>query len=358
MKQQKRYFRLVFVAIILQIALGANFALAEREPVEVINLSTPFGTSIYSGAVAFESVFKKANSWINMKVQPTPGAMYMIRYTHENRDKVLAGQMSQAVCASSVLTIGHTTEGRFPFQKFPLPHTKAIFSSPSFIALFSTFDPNIKTLKDLAGKKVGTSGKAQIFSGLLANQPYFHKGLGIWKQVNWQYLGAANSKDAMLNNKIDVHQSNFRGKIARQADGTYICTKMAPATPTLQLANSGRKLHYIPYDPEVIKKSYDFKKDVRTYPILVKKGAYPGIDKDIWARVAIGIYLADETMPLDVLQEIVRIRHEKRGELAKYHSTLGFFPDNPYPIGVPKAFVHPKLKQAMTNLGIPIPAGE
>lgn len=235
------------MVIVLQMVFALNFAMAEHKPVEVINLSTPFGTSIYSAAVAFESVFKKSNSWINMKVQPTPGAMYMIRYTYENRDKMVAGQMNQVVCASSVLTIGHTSEGRFPFQKYPLPHTKAIFSSPSFIVLFSTFDPNMKSLKDLAGKKVGTSAKAQIFSGLLANQPYFEKGLGIWEKVNWQYLGAANSKDAMLNNKIDVHQSNFRGKIERQPDGTYICTKMAPATPTLQLANSGRKLYYIPY---------------------------------------------------------------------------------------------------------------
>ena len=343
------------VFLIVSIFSFPMSAPAQHEPVEVTCMSTPFGTPMYNAAAAFEDVFKKEGSWVKWKAQPTPGAMYIVRYFHENGEKMASGQVNHVLCETSTSTLGFMIEGWPPFQKYPVPHMKALFSSPAFVTFFSTFDPEIKTLKDLAGKKVGVAEKSRPFQSSLPNQPYFDKGLGIWDKINLQYLGAINSKDAMLNNKVDAHYSTFKARVDIAPDGTYVCSDMAPDTPTMELLNSGRKLHLIPYDPEIIKRSYDFSKDMALYPVLVKKGACDGIDQDIWGRCSIGVYVGDEYIPDDVLQEIIRVRHKYWNQLSKYHATMKYFAENPYPSGTLKKWIHPGVEKAMKNLGFPLP---
>ncbi len=243
-------------------------------------------------------------------------------------------------------------EGRPPFKKYPVPDSRALFSSPSFISMFLTFDEKIKTAEDFAGRKVGIAEKSRPFMGSLALSPYFGKGLGIWKKVDWQFIGPINSKDALLNDRIQVHFSTFRGSVKQQADGSFVCTKLAPATPTLELMNSGRKFHFVGFAPDLFTKSYDFSKSMMVYPVLIKKEALKGLDHDIWALLSVGLYRGPASLPDEVVEEIIRIRHQKRGELAKFHAALGFFPEDPYPVGVPEKWVHPGVMRAMKKLGL------
>ena len=328
---------------------------AQQKKVAVTNMTTPFGTPMYTQGVAFEEVFKKAKSWVEWKAQETPGAMYIVKYVFKNQKKIETGQVPQVVSPSSGGVLPFLIEGRKPFTKINIPNNRALFSMPSYSMVFVTFDPNIKSLKDLAGKKVGIAEKSRPFQGVLAIGPYFMKGLKNWKKVKWQFLGAANSKDALLNNKIDAHYATFMGSVDQAKDGSFSTRKLAPGPALLELMNSGRKLYFIPWEPEVIKKSYDFSKDMLSYPILVKKGAVEGLDREIYFRLSVGTIAGDVSMPDNVLQEIIRVRHEYRKELGKYHATLKLLPDNPYPAGIPDKWVHPGVKKAMRNLNIPIP---
>jgi TRAP-type uncharacterized transport system substrate-binding protein len=159
----------------------------------------------------------------------------------------------------------------------------------------------------------------------------------------------------MLNGQIDADSSIFMGRLELAPDGTMVCNKLEPGTATLELLNSGRKLYLLDNDPEVIKKSYDFARDMRVYPVLIKKEAHPCIDRDMWARCVDGIYVVHESMPDDVVQEIIRVRYEYADELVKYHAALGLYFKNPYPVGTPDQWVHPGVKKAMKALNIPMP---
>jgi len=330
-------------------------AQAEQEPVEVVCMTTPFGTPMYNAGLAFEKVFQKDGSWVKWKVQPTPGAMYIVRYYKTNEQKLIDGEVSQVMGPGSVANLPFITEGRPPFTKFAVPGLRAVFSQPAIITMFCTFDEAIKSASDFKGKRVGIAEKSRPFQGVLALKPYFGKGLGIWDDINWQYLGAVNSKEALLNNRIDAHYSTFYAGVDVMPDGTFVCTKMAPSTPTLELINSGRNLHFVGFDPETFKNSHDFSKDMIAYPVLVKKGAFDGLDQDVWARLSPGIFMGHESMPDDVVREIIRVRHKYRAEMARYHAALAFFPQTPYPVGTPEKWVHPGVKKAMESLNIPMP---
>lgn len=329
--------------------------MAQEKKVQVTAMSTPFGTAMYSQAVAFEEVFKKAGSWVEWKAQETPGAMYIVKYCAMNAKKMADGEVNQVVAITSSATLPFVIEGRKPFDKIPIPTNRALFSMPSFTTFFLTFDPDIKSLKDLVGKKVGIAEKSRPFQGALALRPYFQKGLGIWDKVHWEFLGAANSKDALLNNKIDACYGSFMGSVEQMPDGSYVSRNLAPGSAEMELMNSGRKLYFIPWDPALIKSSYDFSKDMISYPILVKDQALQGLEADTWGRLTIGLVAGDASLPDDVVAEMVRVRYKYRNELGKYHATLKLLPESPYPIGTPEKWVHPGAKKAMKELGLPLP---
>ncbi|MBT4264361.1 MAG: hypothetical protein HOD85_09135 [Deltaproteobacteria bacterium] len=114
----------------------------------------------------------------------------------------------------------------------------------------------------------------------------------------------------------------------------------------------------IPIEPDLMKRSYDFSKDIIVHPSLIKKGAVKGLKEDIWARAGFGLIHCDAGLPDDIVEEIVRVRHEHRKEFGKLHASLKLFPGTPYPIGSPGKYVHPGVIKAMNKLGYPIPAGQ
>ncbi|MBW2284867.1 MAG: ABC transporter substrate-binding protein [Deltaproteobacteria bacterium] len=329
----------------------------KKAPVEVVIMTTPFGTNMYNVGAAFEQVFRKAGSWVHMKHQETPGAMYMYKYIVKNREKMIKGEVSHTINAGGVGICDFLAEGRPPFKKFAWPTNRTLVSNDGLLGFYVTMDPNIKSLKDLAGKRVGTAERSRPFLGVLLDKPLFTE-LGIFKQVKWAPLGDMGCKDAFLNGKLDATRVSFGGKIEIAEDGSFYFRRIAPSPSTMEILNSGKKLYWLPVGKEWIEKGYDYSKDVISYPCVIKKGALKMFDRDIQARAGAMCIQCDSSLPDDIVEEIVRVRQEHRKDFAKYHAVLAFFPDTPYPIGSPKKYVHPGVIKAMKKLGYPIPKGK
>jgi TRAP-type uncharacterized transport system substrate-binding protein len=346
----------VILIVIFSVFLSTTLIAQSKRPYTIVNFVAQFGSPQYTAGTAFEEVFKKADSWVRWQVQEIPGAAYNQRYIFENNEKMKSGEIPPVFRFGSSSIISWFIEGREPFEKHAIPEASgALFSTSSFITAFITFDESIKSTRDLVGKRVGVPPRSQVFMSTLALKPYFEKGLGIWDKVNWQYVGSGNSKDALLNNRIDVHMASFMGRVEPQEDGTLVVTAGAPMPPEMEIMNSGRKYYIISTDPEVVKKSYDFSVDMRLYPAVIKKGAIKGIDYDVQTMVANGIMFAPQYLPKDVVKEIIRVRYQYRKELANYHASLAFYPENPYPAGVPEEWVVPGVREAVEELGLVIP---
>ena len=348
-------FALVMILITVFCLVPTGLA-AEKKPVEVILMTTPFGTGMYNVGAAFEQVFKKAGSWVHIKHQETPGALYMYKYLAKNRQKIIEGQMSQVIIAASTANLEFMANGRPPFQKVPWPTIRTLVSNAGLTGFYLTTDPKIKSLKDLAGKRVGTAERARPFLGVLLDRPLFGTSLGIYDQIKWAPLGDVGTKDAFLNGKLDAFRTGFGARIEVAPDGSFFVPFMAPSPPTMEVLSSGKKLYPLPVEKEWIDKGHDFKRDLIVYPALIKKQTLPKLlDRDIWSRAAFMCLQGDASLPDDVVEEIVRVRHQHRKDFAKYHAALALFPSTPYPIGSPKKYVHPGVIKAMEKLGLPVP---
>lgn len=344
----------IVLVLIFTMLMTSGVLAADHRPYTITHMVTRFGTPQYTEGTALEEVFRKSGSWIQWKAQETPGAMYINKYIFQNLAKMKAGEAPVIVTSASASIMPWFIEGRPPFKKIPLPDSRALFSTSSWITVFLTFDKNIKSTRDFVGKKVGIPEKSRPFMSTLPLKPYFGKGLGIWKKVDWQYIGPMNSKDALLNDRIDVSVATFMGKAEKDADGNFVCRWAAPLPPEMEIMNSGRAFNVVPFDPKVVEKSYDFSKDMRLYPVLIKKGAIKGIDKDVWGLLANGLIRVALPLPRDVVKEVIRVRYKYRKELAKFHAALSFYPENPYPVGVPESWVNPGVKEAVEALGFKV----
>lgn len=348
--------RAMMVIIILSLLLPAWIFAQSKRPYTISHMTTPFGTVGYITGTALEEVFKKADSWVQWKFQETPGAMYMNKYIFKNRKKLASGEMPPVITNSSASIMAWFKEGRPPFKKIMVPEASGgLFSSPSYVSVFLTFDKNIKSTRDFVGKKVGIPEKSRPFMSILPLKPYFAKGLGIWNKVDWQFIGVTNSKDALLNNRIDVHLATFFGRIETQPDGTQVVVAGSPRPADMEIMNSGRKFYVIPFEGEIITKSFDFSRNMMLFPGILKKGAVKGINHDVPCLVSNGMAKAPMYLPKDVVKEIIRVRYHYRKELAKYHSSLAYFPENPYPVGIPEKWVVPGVREAVEELGLEVP---
>jgi TRAP-type uncharacterized transport system substrate-binding protein len=248
--------------------------------------------------------------------------------------------------------------GMPPFQDYPVPETRILFGTGYTVYLFVSFDENIKSPHDFTGKRVGFAEKSRPFISFLPNEWLFRGGYKNWDKVDWQYLGTSNSKDALLNNRLDAHWANFRVDIAMDADGKPFVSRAALSPDMMEITNSGRKVSYVSEDPAVWEIAPKGPQDVVYMPIRIPAGTLPGQDREVWGRYGSTVFVAQSYMPDDVVAELVRLRVEGVAKLQNYHDMFKMYPPNPYPQDAEQSLVHPAALEAMKKLGFPVPEPE
>ena len=145
------------------------------------------------------------------------------------------------------------------------------------------------------------------------------------------------------------------GLIDVNADGVFVTPKCAGGPATMEIINSGRTLHFIPMTEQELAVTKKIPGALVQRPIIFKKGAFEGLDRDIMGRAGPNGFLCDASLPDDVVEEIVRVWHDHRADFATYDAMLGFMPRTPYPVGAEPDQVHPAVLKAMQAMGLPIP---
>ncbi len=345
---------MLLLITVMPMALVLPAQAADHAPVDVVFMTTPFGTHMYSAGAAAEQVFKKAGSWVRAKHQETPGAMYMYRYMVKNLEKMQAGKMPYTVVVGGPPLVDFLAEGRKPFDKSPWPTVKALVPIPAVMGLYATFDDGIRSLGEFAGKRVCTGERSRPFQGILLDKPLFG-GMGMYDKIKWSPLGSVGCKDALLNGSVDIIPLRFMGLVDVNDEGLFVTPKCAGGPATMEIINSGRTLHFIPMTLQQLGVTRKIPGAMIQHPIIFKKGAFEGLDRDIMGRAGPNGFLCDVSLPDDIVREIIRVWHTHRADFAKYDAMLGFMPRTPYPVGAQADEVHPGVVKAMQAMGLSIP---
>lgn len=354
MKKRLRWIKVISASLLL-LFVTPSFSHAGSAPEhkKVIFQTTQFGRAFYDYAFAYEDLTRKSGSWVELKAEETPGGMFMAKSYHDNLDKMISGEKPWVVQYGSTNSTLFIKNGWGPFKDVAIPGLRVFSTIFCRINLLCTFDPEIKTAKDLAGKRVAIATKAEPFNSTLKYLPYFSKGLGV--EVDWQYIGIDQGKDALLNGSVNATVCTFTGEYELAPDGkTFVITKAAPDSATMQLLASGRKLYLIPFDPALLKFAYQGENMMVLEPALVKAGAAEGIEADAMGLCEFMYMFCDEKIPEDILVELIKVRYENAEKFGDYNASFKMQPKNPFPAGAPKDLIHPVVYKAAKELGFKV----
>lgn len=330
---------------VVAISGGAGEAQQKRPPYAVTHLECPLGCGGVEGYTIFGSYVAKEHPWLVFQAQETPGYLYNIREMAKNKNR-----WKNTTFGTEDTVIQLAFQGGKPELKefYPEPikiKWKALYGLfwPGQGMWYITFDPKIKSIPDLKGKRVGLGLRAQSDWGADA-RIFLETGYGITsKNADLRHLGPMAASEAMLDGKVDAVVMGIG-----VAPGT---DEVMMAGPYRLLEASGRKLHYIPIDKEAVDKVN--KRYGTTYQTWVlPKGKLKDQDRDVLMGVDRAFAAAHPEFPEDVAYEIVKTIANSRERLQNVHPFFKLFSPNTMVNGLTEENTHPGALRALKELGL------
>lgn len=263
---------LAIAAMVLPLAFAAmptQAASQQGQTPSVRLLTAPLGTGSYVLGTALEKISTESNAGIRVSSSQSPGFIYNLKKI--TRDS--AAQKNTLIGSGAGL-LSLAVHGHAPFKRKYAP-LKLIANYVVEGTWLATLDSNIKTGKDLIGKRIALGRTAQI-NWAVEPREIIQYGWGIpLSKVHIQYVGIKQGANALLNGTVDAA---VVGAYFNPATG-----KVVASPQTLELMSSGRKVHFIPWGKAAVEKTAQHGLAIRPYQLPA--GSMDGVDQplDIFA---------------------------------------------------------------------------
>jgi len=277
---------------------------SEREPLQIDIRSGKLGRSSYVLSFGLSDLINKNSTWLRATNIECKGSTESIMYIQNHPEKAAstvfwANQYAQ--------TIAQRADA--PLEKPYLGFRYIALVTMPPIAILST-DPNIRTIQDLAGKRVSVGPKGASIEYL--TRFILDYGYGIWDEIKPSYLSWGACKDALLDGTIDAGVQT--GEIY-SVEGDWV------PGPALEELFSTRECYLITYSEEAAAKAAE----KSGYPIRLvsyKPTAFGKTPAQEWNGVIhYNSWCCDASMPDEVVTEIVRVIYEHADEFVSYHAS-------------------------------------
>ena len=170
-----------------------------RDEVRVPTLTAPFGAGITEQIVIFERLIAKRHPWVRLVAQESPGFVYNIREMAANKKRY---KTTTFWSSTGGLWAAETAQKGFFPKPIPRDDFRWLVTRSSNCIWFGTLDPNIKSIKDFSGKKIGLGRRSQTHWALFTT-----KAIKVGEGVNdakLEYLGNHAGMAALLDGRVDV----------------------------------------------------------------------------------------------------------------------------------------------------------
>ncbi len=232
-------------------AYGVNSATHAQSKLTVVpSLQCPMGCGVVVYNVQLSNMMARNGAAVSLAPQETPGFMYNIRYMDEN----YSGKAKHTTFGTEDMVLQLGPHGGKGLIKDSLANpVKNNFQFLWEVAatangrFFLTFDPKIKTIADMKGKKVDLGLLTQSDWGLSARLVLEQYGISK-ENAHINFVTPAVMTDQLINGTADVVTSVILGDpgTGKWATGGLLLKIGAAATA------SGRKLHYISVSQKAI----------------------------------------------------------------------------------------------------------
>lgn len=350
MHKSKGRFGIFFLTIMLALAVyyPGPVQAAEKLPI-ITQLGCPLGCGSETSYTILGNFIAKKGLDFMLRHQETPGYTYNIREMAQN-EKRWPNTVFET--EDNLVALADTAGGTDVLKEF-LPKRISIkwkallgIAVASHGTWYITFDPEIKTIADLKGKKIGLGLKTQVNWGqdttFILDQGY---GINA-KNSKLFYLGPDKMTDALLNRQVDVITMGLAAN-NRPGDKQWL-----PSGVYAKLKASGRKLHYIPAEADVMDK---INKKFGTFWVMdtIKAGTLKDQEGDITVAVSRPAIIAHPTFSEDLAYKYVMAMATIAPELKEVSGMWKYVWDLEGMVGgLTEENAHPGAIKAYKELGI------
>lgn len=285
----------------LQYADAAEARRALRLPV----LTCPLGCGIYEWWATYEKIFEENHSWLRVSSQETPGFVYNIKEMATNKQR-----WPSTIFGGSAPTTEGADKAIKPFftERIPSAPWKYLYPiSGRGVTTWAwvTTDPQIKSMKDFQGKRLGLGLQGQINWGFWPT--VFLEAMGVKAQL--EYLGPLPAIEALIDGRVS----------AAQVNAILTKEKALPGAVVQKLAASQKQFHYMNWEPSAIAQ-LEKQKGYRAGALTVEipAGFFPKQDQSIIGINTVDGWMVHESFPEDLAYEFTRFLIKHGDKLGKY----------------------------------------
>jgi TRAP transporter TAXI family solute receptor len=287
----------------------------------LIGTSASSGTWLPLGVTFGELLGKYTNT--NLTAQTTSGA-------NENIRLVSKGDADMGVVTITNLVF-EANLGAGSFEGNKIDNVRVLFGAvPNVVLIYARENSGIRTIRDMAGKKIGTGPAGQWCSSLFK-----------WLVESYGMAGSVRELSMPWN---DAYEAMGDGDM----DGMFLQGGW-PNSGIMNLAMN-TKLRYIELtaDEMAVLKS----KDHTLYEQAIPGGIYAGLDNEYPSLANATAIVANRDMDDDVAYTIVKTIMEHAREYDSYTPLIPFIrPENAYK-GVPPEDFHPGALRYFKEIGL------
>lgn len=325
----KKLSALVLILGMLLVSLPAR---AAEQNVEI--QSGLFGGTLYQLSYALSEILRRHVPDFKVTIVETQGSAGSLT-------KAMAEPKGR-IAATTLITAFDAISGNPPFKQ-PMGNLKILCCYAQNVNAMIAVDPELKTLKDLAGKRIGlgpinnTPGKntwSVISRGIPGSdkmKPFF---------MSWDQL-----RDALLDGSIDAMVMG----VSTRASGQW-----QPVAVYQEISVSRPGVHFIPLTEEAIKEAAAA--DKLPYGAkAIPKGAIgenvPAVDTLAWSEL-LGL-AASADFPEEAAYTLVKTYYEHFSEMVEFAPPArAVSQDLILPVNVPDKDIHPGTLKFMKEKGL------
>lgn len=298
-------------------------------------LAGPFGTGSYALGNAIEQISKKANAGVSVVASESPGLVFNVRKLAKEPE-LKATTFTPYTTGLGYLAVN----GMTPFKK-KNPPAQLIANYLLGSVWLATFDPNIKSIKDLVGKRIALGRPPQIL-WTVEPELILKKGWGLHDKIKIERLGTKPAAQALLDGKVDAA---IIGGYANVASGAF-----SPSPQTAELMASGRTLYHIPWGKEAVQKTMNA--GVGVNHLAVPKGAVTGMDAPMDGFFDAIAWVAYPELANETVYKLTKMIIEHVDEFKDYHALGKLMARGTLAYGWKPENIHPGALKAYREAGL------
>ena len=333
-----------FLAAVIGLVLVGSPAVGgekTQEKVAVQFMATPIGAVAYTLGTALEDLLSQHHPWLRVKNGEGPGCTggsYNLFYNEKWR---------KIITCTGPAEYSYAFTGVSPFKDKPGQEfkdaVKVLFNFNNAAVGLVTTDPNIKTARDLDGKRIGLGRRGQTAWGALAALVYKYGLPDV--NVKLEYLGPMQAHDAVADGRVLAATSMISFVPDRSA-------AFLPGPPKNLVAKKG-KVYPVSFEEATIERARQAGMGITG--VLIDRDLVPELTIEepvLWVHLRFAVAVHRD-FPEEIAYELTKFVLEYADRFPKYHSVLEVMSTPERALGGwTEEYLHPGAARAFREAGV------